>query len=148
MTGLFFFIIILLLIGIILLFLIKFQTADAGDKTDIYLPSGYHKNFKTWSKQYRNFRNYTCESCHIRLVGKDRYYLHTHHIDGNKANNHPRNFKALCIYCHAQQPGKGHRKLKYSPDYYVFVTRIMPKYLQAAQQNNLLKHHFLTFLHK
>jgi hypothetical protein len=72
------------------------------------------------------------------LKGKDKYYLHTHHIDGNKANNHPNNFKALCIACHSEQPGFGHQRLKHSPDYRVFITQIKPNHQRNATQNPLL----------
>jgi len=138
MTAFLFLLITLIFITTLILFLVKFNN-DSDETKEIYLPTGYHKNFKRWSELYRKFKNYTCEECHIRLSGKDKYYLHTHHIDGNKANNHPNNFKALCISCHAEQPGNGHARLKQSPAYHEFITQIMPNNHSNTYQNPLLK---------
>ena len=138
MNTLLFVLITLIFIATVILFLAKLNNVSVNNN-ETYLPSGYHKLFKRWSELYRKFRNYTCEECNIRLAGKDKYYLHTHHIDGNKANNHPNNFKALCISCHAEQPGQGHQRLKNTPAYREYITQIRPDHQINTYQNPLLK---------
>jgi len=138
MTTLLFLLITLIIITTLILFLVK-QNNGSNDNKEVLLPSGYHKNFKRWSELYRRYRNYTCEQCNIHLAGKDKYYLHTHHIDGNKSNNHPNNFRALCISCHAEQPGYGHQRLKNIPAYRWFITQIRPGYQINRHQNILQK---------
>jgi|TARA_B110000211_G_C14072979_1_gene550741 hypothetical protein len=61
---------------------------------------GYHKQWKQISKAYRESKKWTCEKCKIKLYD-DKYYLHVHHINGNKKKNKRENFQSLCLLCHA-----------------------------------------------
>lgn len=92
-------------------------------KSKLKKRNGYTDNFPQISKEYRKLMGYRCEHCGIILKGKRSFYLHTHHIDGNKKNNLHSNFRALCIKCHSVQPGKGHRRLIDSKDYKDFVIK-------------------------
>ena len=58
----------------------------------------------------RDQKGWQCDKCGISL--KDNHeMLHTHHANGiNRHTLHDLN--ALCIGCHAEQPGKNHRQLK------------------------------------
>jgi hypothetical protein len=125
-SSILFFLITLAVLATLITFLIRLNQTGFRTAKNQYLPNGYHQHFKRWSEMYRKHTGYTCEQCGIRLAGYDKFYLHTHHIDGNKANNHPKNFKALCIACHAEQPGAGHERLKQSPAYHAFVTGVRP----------------------
>ena len=81
------------------------QASDASDdneenKVDIF---GYVKNWEEVSRAYREKMNYTCERCGVHIEDPfDYHYIHVHHKNGNKADNHERNLECLCIRCHAK----------------------------------------------
>lgn len=63
---------------------------------------GYARDWQKISKGYRTKKNYTCESCEIKIDSlSDRRYLHTHHKNGDKTNNRENNLECLCILCHS-----------------------------------------------
>ena len=77
-----------------------------------------------WQKRSESCReaaNWTCQECGINLES-DPHLLHAHHKWGTKFGN-PKDLIALCIDCHADQPGGGHRMLKYYPDYEEFMSK-------------------------
>jgi len=68
-------------------------------ETDIF---GYTRDWQKISKAYRTKKNFTCESCGIKIDSLiDRRYLHTHHKNGDKTNNSESNLECLCILCHS-----------------------------------------------
>lgn len=71
----------------------------------------YQKDWKFISYQYRKSKNWHCESCGKNFQ-KNHADLHTHHINGNKADNSLKNLSALCYDCHANQPMHEHMKNK------------------------------------
>ena len=84
---------------------------------------GYTEDWDSASKDYRSKMKYTCEDCGIKLNKNysDSYYLETHHINGNKADNSQSNLKCLCILCHSNsndyhkqnyKNGKNRKKLE------------------------------------
>jgi hypothetical protein len=78
------------------------QTAPTND---------YSPDFSLISRAYRQKRNWICETCAIPL-SKDvlRRYLHVHHVNGLKNENHEANLKSVCVHCHALEPSHGHVK--------------------------------------
>lgn len=64
---------------------------------------GYAPDWAEVSRRYRSSVNYCCESCQVDLTAHRRL-LHTHHVSGNKRENHESNLQALCIDCHRKQP--------------------------------------------
>ena len=70
-------------------------------------PNTYTEDWPEISLQYRESVGWICEQCLISFRVQ-RQRLHVHHIDGNKANNDSSNLKALCHWCHREQPGHGH----------------------------------------
>lgn len=72
-----------------------------------------------YSAWYRDKKRGICEECKLDL-NYDRYYLHTHHIRGTQYNE-PKDLKALCLGCHAEQPG--HSRLKREPNYLKFIAK-------------------------
>ena len=63
---------------------------------------GYVRDWDAISTKYRELMNYTCERCGLHIEDPmHRFYMHTHHKDGNKQNNKPSNLQCLCVRCHA-----------------------------------------------
>lgn len=61
----------------------------------------YSRDWVFISKKYKKYRNYICEECGLGCC-ITKYYLHVHHINGNKLNNSWRNLKVLCRKCHRE----------------------------------------------
>ena len=75
-----------------------------------------------YSRWVREQKGWQCDECGIVL--KDNHeMLHTHHVKGINRNT-LKNLQALCIGCHAEQPGKNPRELKERRTY----KRFMEKY--------------------
>ena len=84
------------------------QIKNVPSHTDVTAPVDlYTLNWDNISRRYRESTNWRCEKCQVSLSDK-REYLHVHHIDGNKNNNHSENLRALCIACHADLPYHSH----------------------------------------
>lgn len=77
------------------------ETYPSGDYTD---------NWARISREYREYRNWTCECCNANFMGNEGL-LHAHHKDGIRANNRYSNLRALCIECHKRQPMHQHMRL-------------------------------------
>jgi hypothetical protein len=80
-----------------------FNTLDTEQhkETDI---NGYVIKWTKISNQYRENKNYTCESCGIKPKNSiDKRYWHVHHKDGNKMNNKESNLECLCVLCHSHK---------------------------------------------
>lgn len=82
----------------------------------------------TLSKWYREQQNWKCEKCGLSLEN-DQRFLDTHHIFGPRLTT-PEDLMALCIGCHAQQPGPGHEALKRTDRYTDFMTRFRAEWCQ------------------
>lgn len=69
--------------------------------------SNYTADWPSISAKLRSELNYTCEQCGVDLTSESKL-LHTHHVNGNKADNERDNLRALCVDCHKKQPHHGH----------------------------------------
>lgn len=81
----------------------------------------YNVNFYRIARAIKEQRGYRCEdtSCRVNLSKPmHQRFLHAHHIDADKTDNHPSNIKLLCIRCHARTFQHSH--LMRSPDYEIF----------------------------
>lgn len=79
---------------------------------------------EAWRKRSLTCReksNWKCEKYKIDLKD-DRCFLHTHHKWGTKFND-PEDLMALCIRCHAEQPGGGHQMLMHYSAYQDFMKK-------------------------
>jgi len=86
-------------------------------------PNVYSTHFYRIARAIKEQRGYRCENpkCRIDLSHpENRRFLHAHHIDADKSDNHPSNIKLLCIGCHAEQFQHSH--LRGSPDYEPFCS--------------------------
>lgn len=64
---------------------------------------GYTRDWEEISQKIREQHNYTCEQCGVHVEEmSDHYYIHVHHLNGNKADNRIANLKCLCIRCHSR----------------------------------------------
>lgn len=65
----------------------------------------YPYDFKEISQEIKAASRWRCQCCDIDLSSSiDKKWLHVHHINGLKHDNSKKNLRALCIYCHANQP--------------------------------------------
>ncbi len=74
----------------------------------------YPDDWRNVSNQLKMENDWQCEECGGSFKDQ-REFLHTHHIDGDKSNNSPRNLRVLCAVCHGNLPG--HEHMKGTPDY-------------------------------
>jgi hypothetical protein len=82
----------------------------------------YPPDFAHISKRVREQRGWRCECCRRDFSQtKDRKYLHVHHKNGMKNENHEANLQVLCLGCHANQPQHGH--LQKLPEYREFLLK-------------------------
>lgn len=81
-----------------------FKSLPASSKTK---SSHYTADWPSISAKLRSELNYTCEQCGVNLTSESKL-LHTHHINGNKADNCSDNLRVLCADCHKKQPHHGH----------------------------------------
>jgi len=76
---------------------------------DIPEPFDYNADWwQSYSSWFRGTKHWRCEECRILLIDRNRKYLDTHHIYGTRHND-PDDLRALCIGCHAEEPGEHHR---------------------------------------
>ena len=84
--------------------------------TDQTAPKGrYAPDWPEISLKTRERTNWTCQQCGVYLgAGGNRHFLHVHHINGVKGDNHSSNLQVLCILCHSEQPNHQHINVKVS----------------------------------
>ena len=76
--------------------------------TDITAPrGGYRRDWSFIARDYKEKNDWKCEKCKVDLC-ENRNLLHCHHRNGDLSNNTWENLQALCVECHARQPGHGH----------------------------------------
>jgi hypothetical protein len=127
-------------------FLVKEFFADYGKScvwamprydADNAPPNIYSPHFYRIAKAIKEQRGYKCENptCRIDLSKpENRRFLHAHHIDADKSDNHPSNIRLLCIRCHANEFQHSH--LRESPDYEEFSRKFPLRWLNRNQYNN------------
>ena len=105
---------------------------------EVHAPSNvYSPQFYRISKLLKESRGYRCEGvqCKIDLSSPaNRKFLHAHHINADKSDNHPKNIRLLCIRCHANEFQHSH--MKENPDYTTFCERFP---LSATSQQSSVR---------
>ncbi len=84
----------------------------------------YSPQFYRIAKALKQKRGYRCEQvdCEVDLSDpRNQRFLHAHHIDADKSENHASNIKLLCIRCHALQFQHAH--VRENPDYALFSAK-------------------------
>lgn len=81
---------------------------DDNGYSSLYSPiNQYPKNWDETSRNYRAFKNWTCEKCGVNLANHTSL-LETHHINGQKNECQHSNLMALCADCHSKMPMHSH----------------------------------------
>lgn len=93
--------------------------------------------WKSRSQICRENANWRCEQCSIDL-NNDRHFLSAHHRWGTRFND-PQDLMALCIGCHSQQSGGGHRMLKYKPDYEEFMREYGEEWINSNPGGDVIE---------
>ncbi len=76
-------------------------------------PSRYTSDWSSVSRKYKDSQRWTCEECFLVLRKPgDQHLLHVHHKNRDSLDNRRSNLIALCVQCHSEQPGVGHRRLR------------------------------------
>ncbi len=74
--------------------------------------TNYTRDWSSVARKYKESRSWRCEKCYVNLSDKrHRRLLHVHHRDLNPQNNYSWNLIALCVICHSEEPGAGHKRL-------------------------------------
>ncbi len=93
-------------------------TKEPSHNADTAPLNNYTADFKLIADRVKKDRSYRCDQCKINLEGH-RQFLHAHHINGQKSDNHPENIKLVCIRCHANEYNHSH--IKALPEYKKFI---------------------------
>jgi hypothetical protein len=76
-------------------------------------PDKYASNWTSISKKHKEKANWTCQKCRVYLGRKEhKRLMQVHHINRDSLDNREANLIALCLICHSEQPGKGHKRLR------------------------------------
>lgn len=99
----------------------------------------YSPQFYRIAKSLKEERGYRCEQvgCEIDLSApENRRFLHAHHVNADKSDNHPSNIRLLCIRCHASEFQHSH--MKENPDYAAFCAKFLEhEWPRKAQRRRL-----------
>lgn len=95
----------------------EFDQINRSDGSFDYLSNGW----KDRSLTCRENASWTCQQCNVNLE-TDRHLLHAHHQWGTQYND-PEDLIALCIDCHSQQSGGGHKILATYPQHQEFMKK-------------------------
>lgn len=105
---------------------------ERGEYAEHSLPNMYADDWPLIARALKRKKKFRCEglSCPHRDLSDPglQRFLHAHHADMDKSHNSFSNLEALCIYCHAKQPG--HEQIRSMPDYRRYIN-ILRKGLAA-----------------
>jgi len=76
------------------------------------LHKGYTADWDDVSSKARTAANFICQSCSVDL-SQYKKFLHTHHKNGEKSDNHPSNLEIICADCHRKEPYHNHMFVKH-----------------------------------
>ncbi|SCH44161.1 MULTISPECIES: HNH endonuclease signature motif containing protein [unclassified Romboutsia] len=75
-------------------FNVEYKSIQFNDKS-------YTRDWANVAQSYMISKGWACEECGLDC-SLTKYYLHVHHINGNRYNNSYRNLKSLCRKCYLE----------------------------------------------
>jgi len=82
------------------------DTRVINETVTISSPNDYPAEWDLASRSLRQGADWTCSRCKVRCHSS-KALLHTHHVNGIKADIRIENLRALCATCHRQEEGHG-----------------------------------------
>lgn len=75
--------------------------------------SAYTADWGSISRRVKKEAGYCCALCGVNcsLDRRTQRLIHVHHWNMDPKDNSPENLVALCVLCHSEQPGAGHKRL-------------------------------------
>lgn len=97
---------------------------------------GYILNWQQVSYCYRDSKEFTCEKCSFTIKEeKNKKFLHTHHVSGDKRNNQRHNLQCLCVTCHSEVDD--HHRKKFALDGLKQLTEFT-EFLEKQNKKNII----------
>lgn len=62
--------------------------------------SGYTPDWPQLTRERKIAAGYRCSKCSLLVLERWEYLLHTHHMNGDKSDNHLGNLMVVCVDCH------------------------------------------------
>jgi hypothetical protein len=94
----------------------------------------YSPGFSETATRYKTDKNWKCEKCDLTFSDpSERQFLHVHHINAQKYDDDPKNHRALCFGCHANE--FQHTHMKNTDQYKEFLGRHGQRWSAALAKN-------------
>ena len=95
---------------------------DAKHSSTTAPMNNYSSDWASVSRAFRTKVRWLCSKCTVEFSAVDlQRFLHVHHLNGMKNENHESNLRALCVKCHAEEPEHGH--VRFTLQYKEFMSR-------------------------
>lgn len=94
----------------------------ASSRLEVF--NDYTADWPEISKQRKAIAGYRCSDCRLLLAERWSDLLNTHHLNGDKADNHPGNLLVVCVDCHNRRHGFTYRAVLAKDREYLDALRV------------------------